>query len=131
MTTARITANWDNPEKTVIRADFHPFWSWDDYHATNLIIAKMLSEDPSDKPVPIINIYHPGTNIPMENAVQHIAFMVDVLPTNIIILICDDNFREDIYSFARLFGYRKDETFFNAEDVEHGRQIADMLLQKA
>lgn len=123
----RIVTTWDDAEQSVLRIDFYPFWDWDDYDSAVLETARLLSDHPHAARIPFINVYHHGAKLPMENAVQHVSFMVDVLPNNIIVMICDEEIRAELASFIKLFGYQVGVNYFDATDIEHARAIITNL----
>jgi hypothetical protein len=69
ITMSKITAQWDNPEKTILVATFQQTYSWEDYHETLAEVAALL--DGVEYPYIMVNHYMPGVRLPQGSPYSH------------------------------------------------------------
>jgi hypothetical protein len=116
-----IEVIWDNDEKTILRWDFYPGWTWNDVPAA----AKQTQEHLAGIEHEVSIIYNSNkTAIPMDNALQNLRFLMQREPTyrGMTVIANTSGFGIQLVQIImKVFRVREGKLIF-AESVEHARE---------
>ncbi len=85
-----IEVKWDNAEKKVIHALYHPQWSWKDYHIALDTVMDMTVVQGITYPIHFINEYVDGAQIPAGSPLPHHRRALKVLRVGITVYVTQD-----------------------------------------
>lgn len=116
-----MTVEWDNEDKTILRAETRGMWTWDDYHEHLSRTFDMVKK--LDHTVHLINVRHPDSIQPAGNMIPHITRAFRSMPDNmgITVMVGMSTFTVSMSKlFRKLFPQTR---FVLADSVEDARLI--------
>ena len=124
-----ITFEWDNPEQTVIIAQYPKGWTWDDYHRVIDRVADALIAH--DEPVSFINVYAPGAVHPGSAPITHYRRTLRTVKVAYFAYITTDALViATLKAFVKLMDLPQGDRWDIFATVEEGRQFIHARMKQ-
>lgn len=126
---SNITAQWDNPEKTIMLVTFARSYTWEDYHKTLLKLVELF--DGIDHPVVMMNHYLPGVRLPKGSPYSHMNRTASKLPAALLTcIVTQDTLIKRMIEMSFRTSNARDKPHIFCETLGEAREQAHAALKE-